>query len=147
MDVKGKTTTNPYITFNGNCQDAMTFYKKATGGDLFVMPFEGSPVEVPEGYEAKVLHSTLVFGDAIIMASDSVPGQEVANGSNCHIMLGCDDLEDAEVLFKNLSYDGTVIIPFESAFWGAKFGMFIDQFGIHWMIHCDCNPNGCDGSS
>ena len=140
MDVKGSTKTNPYITFNGNCKEAMCFYKKATGGDLFVMPFEGSPVEVPEGYEQKVLHSTLVFGGATIMASDSLPGQEVDPGNNCHIMLGCDDLEDAEVLFNNLSHDGAIVWPFSESVWGARFGLFTDKFGISWMVHCDCKP-------
>lgn len=141
MNIKGNTRTNPYITFNGNCEEAMKFYKQATGGDLFVMPFKGSPVEIPEGYEHKVLHSCLEFGEATIMAHDSIPGQEVQAGSNSHIMLGCDDLEDAEVLFTNLSYDGNVVVPFAEAFWGAQFGVFIDKFGIRWMVHCDAtNP-------
>lgn len=144
MKIKGQINTSPYLTFNGNCQEVMTFYKEATGGDLYVMPFKGSPVNVPEGYENKVLHSTLTFGDAVIMASDTVPGQESDAGTNCHVMLGCDAEEDAEVLFYNLSHEGTVIIPFARSFWGAKFGMFTDRFGIRWMIHCDCGTSDCD---
>ncbi|HPQ39282.1 MAG TPA: VOC family protein [bacterium] len=143
MNIKGRTQTNPYLTFNGNCEEAMKFYKEATGGELYMMPFEGSPVRVPKGYESKVLHSTLTFGDAVIMASDTVPGRESEAGTNCHVMLGCDALEDAEVLFHNLSHNGTVTIPFSVSYSGARFGMFTDKYGIHWMVHCDCEASGC----
>jgi len=143
MKITGKTNTHPYLTFNGNCQEAMSFYKEATGGDLYVMPFEGSPVKVPDGYEKKVLHSTLTFGDAVIMAAATVPGRESDAGTNCHVMLGCEAEEDAEVLFRNLSHNGTVIIPFSVSIWGARFGMFTDQYGIQWMVHCDCDPGCC----
>ena len=73
---------NPYLTFNGNCEEAMTFYKEALNGSLDKMTFEESPEPVPEEAKKKIMHATLTFGDAILMASDSMPGREANPGNN-----------------------------------------------------------------
>lgn len=128
---------NPYLMFNGTCREAMTFYKETLNGELEIMPFEGSPVEVPEDYKVKVLHATLKFGDAVIMASDGMPGQTISQGDSLHLSIDAPNLVIAEQIFKNLSEDGKITMPFEKTFWGAKFGMLTDKFGIHWMVNCD----------
>ena len=132
----GKTTINPYLAFNGNCREAMTFYQNSVDGNLEIMPFESSPVDVPEDYQDKIMHASLQFGDAIIMASDGMPGQEVKHGDANAISIGTTNLEEAEKYYQNLSEGGNVLMPFQEQFWGAKFGMFFDKYGIKWMINC-----------
>lgn len=129
-----QTTINPYLTFPGNCREAMEFYKTCLNGELEIMPFEGSPVDVPDDYKQKVLHSTLMFGDAVLMASDNQPGQKVEFGNAIFISIAASDLEEAENIFNALSSGGRVIMPFDDTFWGSKFGMFTDKFGVGWMV-------------
>ena len=136
MPDKKVTTVNPYLTFAGNCRKAMTFYKEALDGELDVMTFEGAPVDIPEEQKNNVMHASLKFGDALIMASDSMPGQQVDNGNSVHISISSTDVEEAEKFFNNLAKGGTVLMPFEKTFWGAKFGMLTDKFGISWMVNC-----------
>ena len=131
------STVNPYLTFNGNCYEAMNFYKEVFNANLETMPFEGSPVEVPDDYKQKVLHSTLTFGDAVIMASDTIPGQTLTRGDATSISVNATNISDAELFFKGLSEGGKIIMPFEDTFWGAKFGMCIDKFGVSWMVNCE----------
>ncbi len=138
----GKTSSNTYIFFNGNCREAMNFYKNALNGELEMMPFEGSPMDVPEDYKNKVMHSTLKFGDnAVVMASDSMPNQPTEAGNNFSVSIACNDAEQAEQYFNKLADGGTVIMPFDNTFWGAKFGMLKDQFGICWMVNCELSQN------
>lgn len=137
MHNQNKASVNPYLTFGGNCREAMTFYKDSLNGELEMLPFKGSPMEVAEEYQDKIMHATLRFGDAVIMASDSMPGQEIQSGNAVHISIASPNLEEAEKSFENLSKGGTVTMPFEETFWGAKFGMLTDKFGIHWMVNCE----------
>jgi len=130
------TTVNPYLTFTGNCREAMTFYKEALGGELDVMTFEGAPVDVPEEHKNNVMHASLKFGDALIMASDSMPEQQVNNGNSVYISIASSDVEEGRRFFNNLSDGGTILMPFEKTFWGAIFGMFTDKYGMNWMINC-----------
>jgi PhnB protein len=83
------------------------------------------------------MHATLKFGEAVIMASDSMPGQEVKNGNSIRLSISAQNLEEAERIFNNLSRGGKITMPFEKTFWDAQFGMLTDKFGIHWMINCE----------
>lgn len=132
-----KTSLNPYLTFKGNCAEAMNFYKEALGGELEIMTFENSPTPVPEGYEKKIMHATLKFGYAVLMASDGMPDHKVVEGNSVHLSIAAITEEEGEHFFKNLSANGQVIMPFQKTFWGAKFGMCIDKFGINWMINVE----------
>ena len=132
-----KTSLNPYLTFAGNCTEAMNFYKEALDGELELLPFDGSPVEVPEDYKHKVLHATLRFGYGVLMASDGMPDQEITLGNACHLSIAAISEEDGERYFKNLSEGGQIVMPYEKTFWGAKFGMCIDKFGINWMVNVE----------
>lgn len=137
MHNKNETTVNPYITFDGNCKEAMEFYKQAVDGELEIMPFDGSPVEVPENYKDRILHSTLKFGAGIVMASDGMPGQAIEMGNSMSISIAVPEEKLADNYFENLSKGGIIIMPYERTFWGAKFGMFKDRFGVNWMINCE----------
>ncbi len=132
-----KVSLNPYLTFLGNCREAMTFYKECLNGELEMNLFEGSPMEVPQEWKNKIMHATLKFDDAVIMASDNMPGQEVKNGNSIHLSISTQNIEVAGQIFNNLSRGGKIIMPFEKTFWGDQFGMLTDKFGIHWMVNCE----------
>lgn len=128
------TLLHPYLTFAGNCMQAMEFYKVVLKGNLQVLPFEGNPIDVPEDYKQKVMHSTLTFGKGVLMASDNMPGQEVTYGNGHYLSLSFPKLDEASRVYTELSEGGHQIMPFEKTFWGAEFGMITDKFGIGWMI-------------
>lgn len=130
-------TLNPYLTFNGNCREAMTFYKEALDGTLEMQTFESAPMEIPKEQKNRIMHATLKFGGAIIMASDSMPGQDVAVGSAVQLSISTADVKNGEQMFKNLAQGGRITMPFEKTFWGAMFGMLVDKFGLPWMVNCE----------
>lgn len=132
-----KTSLNPYLTFPGNCEEAMNFYKKALDGELELMTFEGSPMPVPDDYKTKIMHATVKFGYGVLMASDGQPGHEVTTGNAMHLSIAAITEEDGERYFNNLTEGGKVIMPFEKAFWGAKFGMCVDKYGMSWMVNVE----------
>jgi PhnB protein len=128
---------SPYLSFNGNCEEAMKFYERALGGKLEpVVRFESTPAaeHVPADWRGKVMHSSLTVGDFMVMASDAPPGrQEPMKGIT--VALNVDKPADADRIFKALSEKGTVTMPIQETFWAARFGMFTDRFGTPWMIN------------
>ncbi|QIX61903.1 VOC family protein [Hymenobacter lutimineralis] len=128
----------PYLTFNGNCRQAMAFYQQCLGGELMVQTFEGTPAAehvAPEALQ-NVMHSALTTADMVLMASDSGLGP-VAKGDMISLSVNCQSPEEIQRLFSLLSAGGTITMPLQDTFWGATFGMFADQFGIDWMLNYD----------
>ena len=132
-----QTAVYPYLAFNGNCREAMTFYKDCIGGELEIMDFASAPMDTPPEAKNNVMHSRLTKGELTIMASDSMPGQTVTNGSSVALSVNCASKEEVDTFFNNLSKDGNVTMPAGDTFWGAYFGMLTDKFGIHWMFNYD----------
>jgi PhnB protein len=130
-------TLNPYLAFNGNCREAMTFYKEALGGELTIQSFGESPMETKPEHKDRVMHATLTSGEAILMASDGMPEQKVNFGNSVSISISASNPADGERIFNNLSAGGTVAMPWEKTFWGAMFGMCKDKFGIDWMVNVE----------
>lgn len=128
---------NPYLTFNGNCKEAMTFYHQALGGNIEIMPFEGSGMETPAEAKDRVMHAILTIDNIIIMASDSMPGQDIAFGANVSLSINCSSREEANKLYASLGEGGTPTMPLQDTFWGAYFGMLNDKFGVQWMFNYD----------
>ncbi|HET9241021.1 MAG TPA: VOC family protein [Oligoflexus sp.] len=128
---------HPYLFFNGNCREAMTFYHKHIGGDLQVMTYADIPGgEFPPGLGHYVMHGALTQGSLMIMASDSMgQGQPIVFGSSVQLTLSVDTVADAERLFKALGDGGSVDMPLEETFWAKRFGSVTDRFGIKWMIN------------
>jgi PhnB protein len=130
---------NPYLLFNGNCQEAFEFYEKALGGKIVaMMPHEGTPAagQVPTEWRKKIIHARLVIGDEILMGSDAPPDRyEAMKGFS--VSLGINKPADAERIFHALSENGTVRMPIQETFWAERFGMLVDQFGTPWMINCE----------
>jgi PhnB protein len=129
--------TNVYLNFDGNCREAMSFYGKCFGTTPGLTPFSAGPPEVAEAAKNapdRILHSELHSGPLVLMASDVPPGMTYRQGNNFSISLSCESLEEMERLFAVLGENGKVTMPMHDAFWGGRFGMVTDQFGISWML-------------
>lgn len=124
----------PYIEFNGNCEEAMNFYKNIFGGELTIKTYEESPEEISDVMRNKVMNSHLIFNEIEIMASDIINDSEAISETSITLVLEYDDLEEAENIFNKLSEESTSNLSFKYSFWGTKFGTFRDKFGIKWMI-------------
>ena len=138
---------NPYLIFNGDCEAAFNLYKSVFGGEFPYMgrfgempPAEGQP-ELPEDEKNLIMHVSLPIGNTIIMGSDSNSlAGEVKMGENVSISINVDSRAEADRIFKGLSAEGVIKMPMTDTIWGAYFGMFIDKFGVHWMINFDEVP-------
>ncbi|MBW4359633.1 VOC family protein [Flavobacterium taihuense] len=143
-------TINPYLLFNGNCEEAFLFYQSVFGGEFpYVGKFGDMPADaegagsIPEEDKNRIMHMSLPIGkDSILMGSDSNEASgSVAFGSNVSISINTESKQEADKLFDGLSAGGNPFMPMNQTFWGAYFGMFVDKFGIHWMVNFDETPN------
>jgi len=130
----------PYLFFSGNCEAALNFYKGIFGGEITSVnrfkdaPPEGHPQTPPE-YADKIMHANFKSPSFSFMASDGRPGSEYGEG-RISLSLGTRDTAQAQRVFDGLSQGGKVDMPMADTFWGARFGMLTDRFGIDWMINC-----------
>jgi PhnB protein len=133
------THSVPFVSFDGNCREAMQFYQKCFDGELFLMPFSDAPGSFSHS-EPKdhILHSTLKngAGSDILMAADTWSGQSHQPGNNFTVMIQSNNVEEAEQLFAAISEGGKVTMPLQNTFWG-RFGALTDQFGIQWTFNCE----------
>ena len=130
---------NPYLNFDGRCEEAFRFYEKVLGGKIVaMMPHAGSPMEqqVPPEWRNRIMHARLIVDDKVLMGSDAMPDRyEPMKGF--HVTLGIDDPTEADRVFQALAENGTVQMPIQETFWAHRFGMLVDQFGIPWMVNCE----------
>ena len=126
----------PYLFFDGRCEEAIEFYKTALGAEVgMLMRFKESPETsmTPPGMEEKVMHAALKIGDSVVMASDGrCTGAPKFEGVS--LSLSPPDEESAERIFAALSEGGEVQMPLARTFFAARFGMVADRFGVSWMI-------------
>jgi PhnB protein len=137
-------TINPYLTFNGNCEEAFKFYKSVFGGEYSrISKFGDMPPmpghEMPEEEKKRIMHVSLpISKETILMGSDSsLRMGEVKIGSTMSLSIGADSKEEADHIFKSLSAGGKIIMPIADMFWGAYFGMLVDKYGFDWMVNYD----------
>ncbi len=130
----------PYLFFDGRCEEAIEFYRKALGAELTMLmrykdsPDPPPPGKVPAGSENKVMHANLRIGEATVMASDgSCAGQPSFRGFSLSLMVP--DAAAAERLFAALADGGQVQMPLTETFWSPRFGMVADRFGVGWMVN------------
>ena len=137
------TNINSYLTFNGNCREAMTFYKECLGGELILQTVGESPLaeKMPPKMKEHILHSTLTNGRVIIMASDMAREHGIVKGNSVSLMLNCDSEEEITTCYERLSTDGNANHPLENTFWGAVFGDLTDKFGNNWLLNFTRNSN------
>lgn len=127
---------NPYLNFNGTASQAIALYERALGAKPeHVMRYSDAPGTSPADKD-RIMHSVLRIGAGQLMAGDGMPGSQVTAGNNNSVCLDFDDVADMTQKFNALSEGGTVDVPLQDTFWGAKFGMLTDAFGINWMFNC-----------
>ena len=128
---------NTYLSFGGNCRQAMAFYAKCLGGEAHFTPFSSVQGNIPDEIKDLVLHAELGAGATRLMASDAMPGAPPSQGDNFSVCVNCSSEDEIDILFALLGEGGAVRMELHDSFWGARFGMLTDRFGIHWMLNYD----------
>ena len=129
----------PYLFFNGRCEEAVEFYKKTLGAEvMMLMRFKESPEPhppgmVPPGAENNVMHVSFRIGDTTVMASDGCSTGQ-ANFQGFSLSLTVANEAEADRQFAALADGGQVQMPLAKTFWSPRFGMVTDRFGVGWMI-------------
>lgn len=132
----------PYLNFNGRCDEALAFYQKALGAKVeMLMRFADSPDPIPPGMippgsEQKVMHSSFRIGESVLMATDG--GCSEATGfEGITLSISVKDAAEADRVWNALAEGGTVQMPIGKTFWSPRFGMLNDRFGVAWMINTE----------
>ncbi|MCW3115630.1 MAG: hypothetical protein JWR18_4026 [Segetibacter sp.] len=126
----------PYIHFQGNAEEAMNFYSEALGGGIIAISRYGdSPMPSDEDYKDKVIHGRVQFGDNVIMISDTFKENAVNTDGNIQLSIELAQEGEIDEVFKKMSEGGTVTMELQNTFWGARFGMLKDKFGVSWMFN------------
>lgn len=130
----------PYLFFEGRCEEAIEFYRRALGAEVkMLMRYKDSPEPpqpgmLPPGSESKVMHAELRIGDTAVLASDgNGSGQQAFGGFSLSITVR--DVAAADRLFAALAEGGQVQMPLAKTFFSPRFGMVADRFGVSWMIY------------
>jgi len=129
-----------YLNFDGNCRQAMEFYRNCLGGELFIMAFSEVPGALPpEAKDAqdRIMHATVSKGGQRIMASDTLPGMAFRAGNNFSVSIHCESVDEIEGLFAAFGEKAKIVMPLQETFWAARYGMLTDQFGINWMFNLE----------
>jgi PhnB protein len=126
----------PYLFFNGRCDEAIEFYQKALGAEvMMLMRFKQAPDQSmvkPETAE-KVMHARLRIGDAIVLMSDGMcAGESKFEGFS--LTLSLDSVEEVDRRFNTLADGGQVRMPLDETFFSPRFGMLVDKFGVGWIV-------------
>ena len=131
------TKINSYLTFSGNCREAMTFYKECLGGELFFQTIGESPLsdKLPHKMRDCILHSTLSTESLVLMGSDMVSDKGLIKGNSVSLSLTCSSEEEIRNCYQKLSTGGDATHPLEDTFWGALFGGLTDRYGNNWLLN------------
>jgi PhnB protein len=137
---------NPYINFNGNTEEAFTFYKSVFGGEFArITRFGDMPnSNIPESENNKIMHIALPIGKNVLMGND-VPefmGRVNENENRSKIAISAESKEEADHLYNGLSVGGQIEMPIADSPWGSYFAMFRDKYGIEWTVDFDAKYNG-----
>ncbi|MGQ0735756.1 MAG: VOC family protein [Acidobacteriota bacterium] len=139
IDQRFAMQMHPYLSFNGDCEAAFTFYAQCLGGQPgAIFRYAGSPLadRVPGDWADRVMHGSVTLGSQVLMGADVAPDQyEAPRGFTLSLQIA--SAGDAERIFHDLSKDGKVVVPLEQTFWAARFGVLVDRFGIPWSINCE----------
>lgn len=144
------THIHSYLTFNGNCREAMTFYHYCLGGELTFQTVGESPLskKMPKKMKDFILHATLTRETLLLQGSDMVPQPGLIKGNAVSLSLDCSSEEEIKMVYTKLSAEGKADHPLEDTFWGALFGDLTDKYGNHWILNYNKkNNNGTYQSS
>ncbi len=130
----------PYLNFDGRCEEALEFYRKTLGAEVtFLMRFKDSPEPpaagmVPPGSDNKVMHASFRIGDSTLLAADCHCGGR-PSFQGFSLSLTVRDEAEAKRRFDALSDGGQVRMPLAKTFFSPSFGMVADRFGVSWMVY------------
>ncbi|MDR3370991.1 VOC family protein [Rhodoferax sp.] len=129
----------PYLFYNGRCEEAIAFYKAVLGAEVVMQmrmdesPQPPPPGMTPPGFEHKIMHATLRIGETLLMMSDGDSAKPSDFNGFC-LSLGVADAPEAQRVFQALQVDGKVTMPLGQTFFSPCFGMLKDRFGVGWMV-------------
>jgi len=130
---------SPYLSFKGDCEAAFKLYEQCLGAQPgAIFRYGGSPMagQAPADWSDKVMHGSVTIGELELMGADVAPDHyQEPKGFSLSIQIK--STSDAERIFRELTKDGTVVMPLEKTFWAERFGMLIDRFGVPWLINCE----------
>jgi PhnB protein len=133
----------PYINFNGNGAEALAFYIKALDGKIVhSQTFGESGMPIADEAKDRIMHALFEADKLQFMISDCQLGKEVTGGNQVHLSLNFDSLELINKTFANLGVGGKIAMELQDTFWGARFGMLEDKFGVNWMFNFDYPKEG-----
>jgi PhnB protein len=132
---------HPYLTFDGNCREAMTFYQECLGGELSFQTVGDSPLskKMPKQMKDCILHATLTKEAMVLQGSDMVPQSGLIKGNVVSLSLDCSCEEEIKKVYARLSEKGEADHPLEHTYWGALFGTLTDRYGNHWILNLNKN--------
>ena len=131
------TQLNPYLNFNGQCRDALTFYQECFDGNLELQKVAESPMaaKMPSEKGPLILHGALSKdGHTLLMGSDMI-GNALHAGNSIMLCVNCSSDQEINAIFNRLSAGGQVKTPLHQSFWGATYGELRDKFGMDWMLN------------
>lgn len=134
---------NAYLTFDGNCAEAMQFYQSTLGGQLNLMTVGQSPAaeQCAPGDADKIMHANLILdGGGTLMASDNMGGDAYKGMAGFGLALTYPTVGEAQRAFDALAEGGQVNMPMGKTFWAESFGMLVDRFGVSWLINGEMSP-------
>jgi len=137
------TQINSYLSFKGNCREAMTFYKECLGGELSFQTIGESLMaeKMPRQMKDCILHSELRNGVLLLLGSDMIGEQGLIQGNAVSLCVNCGSEEQIRNYYRKLSSGGQATHPLEDTFWGSLFGGLTDKFGNHWLLNYSKNKN------
>ena len=130
---------NAYLSFNGDCEAAFTFYVQHLGGSLGqIFRYAGTPMAdtVPADWQDKVMHGSVTVGGQTFMGADVAP-ERYEEPKGFTLSLHVNGAAESERVFHALAEGGRVVMPLEQTFWAERFGMVVDRFGMPWLINCE----------
>lgn len=131
-------TLIPYLHFEGSAEEALNFYKDVLSGEILMLSRYGdAPMPVDEDWKNKIMHGRLKFGDALMYVSDGPKNYKSYKGNNIQLSVDVSDVNKIVEVFNKMAEGGKVTMPLADQFWGAKFGMLEDKYGVGWMFNCE----------
>jgi PhnB protein len=134
---------NAYLSFNGNCAEAMRFYERTLNGKLeALLTFAQTPIadQTPAADANRIMHAYLLIDGQALMAADAPSGMTYQPMKGCALTLSYKTADEARQIFDALGEGGKVTMPFAPTFWADGFGMVDDQFGTHWIVNGGMKP-------
>ena len=131
-------TLIPYVHFEGKAEEALNFYKDVLNGEILMISRYGeAPMPVDDDWKNKLMHARLKFGNSILYVSDGPKNYKSSKDGNIQLSVDVPDQNKIVEVFNKMAEGGKVTMPLAEQFWGAKFGMLQDKFGVGWMFNCE----------